>query len=444
MRLPAVPAEVGGRLFAGILLTASLSVLDSTLVVPLLSTIGEEFDAGSQIAWLVAAYLIASTVTIPVWGRALDLLGERKVMWTALLIFGLGSIVGALAPSLLVLVLARALQGIGAGGLVPVSQAIISARCKPQERARLQIYYNSAYGAAAGLGPLIGGALVSVSWRWSFALLLPLIVLAGLLLAGKLRSEPSGAPGRPFDVRGSALLTFALLVTLVGVERSVPWVVVCGVALIAGFVTWSLRIDHAVVPQSLLRNRTAVLISLFVLPIGFGQFAILTYLPGLSQDLDPTLNSGLVVLPFTILGMTMGAFTGTWALRVGTRRLAVLSAVLLSVAMLVVALSGALPGLFVAAGLMGLAAGFAITPALLLIQHSADVADVGSATSLMVLTRNFGGSLGAAVMAVLLADVGSTSAFLLAATLGVIALIPALLLPGPLAERAIIARREAA
>ena len=139
MRLPAIPSELGGRLFAGILLTATLSVLDSTLIVPLLSTIGDDFDAGSQIAWLVAAYLLASTVTIPVWGRALDLLGERKVMWAALTVFAAGSILGALAPSLFVLILARMVQGIGAGGLIPVSQSIISARCKPHARAPLQL-----------------------------------------------------------------------------------------------------------------------------------------------------------------------------------------------------------------------------------------------------------------------------------------------------------------
>ena len=443
MRLPAIPSEVGGRLFAGILLTATLSVLDSTLIVPLLSAIGDDFDAGSQIAWLVAAYLLASTVTIPVWGRALDLLGERKVMYAALIVFAAGSILGALAPSHFVLIRARAVQGVGAGGLIPVSQSIISARCKPHDRAQLQIYYNGAYGAAAGIGPLIGGALIEVSWRWSFALLLPLIALGALLLHGRLRSEPVGAADRPFDLRGSIIITIALLLTLLGVERGVLWLVVVGLGLIVVFVVGALRVEHAVVPRTILRNRTAVMISLFILPIGFGQYAILTFLPGLSQDLAPDLNSGLVVLPFTILGMTMGAVTGSLALKVGTRPLACLAALFLGASMVAVAVSDALPGLFLAAALMGLSAGFAITPSLLLIQHSAEIADVGSATSLGVLMRNFGGALGAAVMAVLLADVGTSSAFLIAAVVGLIALAPALLLPSRDAEHAIIARREA-
>ena len=443
MRLPPIPAEVGGRLFTGILLTATLSVLDSTLIVPLLSTIGDEFDAGSQIAWLVAAYLLASTVTIPVWGRGLDLLGERRVMWAALVVFAAGSVLGVFAPNLLVLILARVVQGIGAGGLIPVSQAIISARCKPHDRARLQIYYNGAYGAAAGIGPLIGGALISVSWRWSFALLLPVIAIAGVLLQGRLRSEPTGATDRPFDIRGSIILTLALIITLLGVERGLLWALVSGLVLVAAFVLWALRVEHAVVPRSILRNRTAVILSLFVLPIGFGQYAILTFLPGLSQDVAPDLNSGLVVLPFTILGMTMGAFTGSLALRVGTRLLACISAVLLAASMATVAWASGLAGLFLAAGLMGLSAGFAITPSLLLLQHSAEVADVGSATSLGVLMRNFGGALGAAVMAVLLADVGTTTAFLLATLVGAVALAAAVLLPSRVSEHAIIAHREA-
>jgi len=157
------PSGVSVRLLVGVVLAGTLSVLDSTIVVPLLSSIGEDLGGGSEVSWLVAGYLLASTVSIPLWGRWMDLRGERTAMWAAVSVFLLGTIVSAMAPSLGILILGRVIQGLGAGGVVPLGQAVLAARCSSGERARLQLYYNIAYGLAAGLGPLIGGALVSVS-----------------------------------------------------------------------------------------------------------------------------------------------------------------------------------------------------------------------------------------------------------------------------------------
>ncbi len=185
-----IPESVGARVLIGVILACTLSVLDSTLIVPLLATIGESFGASSEVSWLVAGYLLTSTVTIPLWGRWLDLRGERSGMWAALTIFLAGTIISMLAPSLTVLIIGRLVQGVGVGGIVPIGQALVAARCSGEERARLQIYYNVAYGIAAGLGPLIGGALVGVSWRWAFALIIPVIFVAGGLLWGKLTSKP--------------------------------------------------------------------------------------------------------------------------------------------------------------------------------------------------------------------------------------------------------------
>ena len=111
-----IPASVGARVLIGVILTGTLSVLDSTLIVPLLTTIGAQFDGGSTVSWLVAGYLLTSTVTIPLWGRWLDLRGERDVMWTALAVFLVGTVVSMTAPSLEILILGRLVQGVGAGG----------------------------------------------------------------------------------------------------------------------------------------------------------------------------------------------------------------------------------------------------------------------------------------------------------------------------------------
>ena len=437
-----IPASVGARVLIGVILTGTLSVLDSTLVVPLLTTIGAEFGGGSTVSWLVAGYLLTSTVTIPLWGRWLDLRGERDVMWAALAVFLVGTVVSMTAPSLEILILGRLIQGVGAGGLVPVGQAVLAGRCTSAERARMQIYYNVAYGVAAGLGPLIGGALVAVSWRWAFALIIPVIVLAGALLFGKLHEKPREAETRHFDGVGSALMISGLTLLLLGIERGWWWALVAGVILTAALVWHALRRKQGLIPASLLKSKTIVAAVLVALLIGFVQFAMLTYLPLLSKETAPDINSGIVVIPLTVLWMTLGAFTGILSLRVGTKPLALLSVVLAAVAAGAVVVSNSYPSLLVASVCIGAAAGLVLIPVLLLCQHAAPHEDVGAATSFMVLMRNFGGAAGAAVTAVLLADSGISLAFGALVAVALLALVPALLLPSPRDERQLLAARD--
>ncbi len=437
-----IPASVGARVLIGVILTGTLSVLDSTLVVPLLTTIGAEFGGGSTVSWLVAGYLLTSTVTIPLWGRWLDLRGERDVMWAALAVFFVGTVVSMTAPSLEILILGRLIQGIGAGGLVPVGQAVLAGRCTSAERARMQIYYNVAYGVAAGLGPLIGGALVAVSWRWAFALIIPVIVLAGALLFGKLHEKPREAETRHFDGVGSALMISGLTLLLLGIERGWWWALVAGVILTAALVWHALRRKQGLIPASLLKSKTIVAAVVVALLIGFVQFAMLTYLPLLSKETAPDINSGIVVIPLTVLWMTLGAFTGILSLRVGTKPLALLSVVLAAVAAVAVVVSSSYPSLLVASVCIGAAAGLVLIPVLLLCQHAAPHEDVGAATSFMVLMRNFGGAAGAAVTAVLLADSGISLAFGALVAVALLALVPALLLPSARDERQLLAARD--
>ena len=434
-----IPPTVGVRVLVGVILTGLLSVLDSTLVVPLLATIGDEFSAGSAVSWLIAGYLLTSTVSIPLWGRWMDLRGERNAMWAALLVFAIGTVIAMFATSLPLLILGRLVQGVGAGGLVPVGQAIVAGRCTGEERARLQVYYNVAYGTAAGLGPLIGGALIGVSWRWAFAAILPLIVLAGLLLWGKLSSRPRESEARRFDSLGSILMTSGLTLLLLGIERSWWASLVAGALALLAFVWHALLRRDGLIPASLLRSPTIVAASSVALIIGFVQFAMLTFLPLLAQDAAPGLNSGIVVVPLTLLWMLLGAFTGMLALRTGTKPLALLSAVLAIGASVTLVISTAYPSLLLSSVLVGAAAGLILIPALLLIQHAAPHNDVGAATSFMILMRNFGGAAGAAVVAVLLEDGGVTMAFGVLAIIAAAAILPALLLPSRSAEKRVIA-----
>lgn len=430
LRVRPIPRSLGRGLFVAAILSGTLSVLDSTLVVPLLFSIGQDLGGGTRVSWLVAAYLVASTVFIPVWGRWLDVSGERRPMWTALLVFAAGTVLATFAPNLDVLILARVIQGIGAGGIVPIGQAIVAGRCSTEERARMQIYYNIAYGTAAGLGPLIGGLLVGVSWRWAFAIVLPFIVVVALLLLGRLSTTPRAPDRSAFDVGGAVLLTAGLVTILLGIERQVPWLVPVGILLVAALIRRSRRIADAVIPWRVLHHPAVIAASVITLVIGFVQFSMITYLPMLSLKVAPDLNSGLVVVPLTVLWMTSGAVTGMLALRIGYRLITLIGVVSGVLAAVTLTISTALPALLVASLLTGLATGAILIPLLLLVQHSVSGGDVGSATSLVVVTRNFGGAAGAALTAVLLAGLGVSETFWIVAAITASALIPALVLPG--------------
>lgn len=437
-----LPASVSLRLLVGVILAGTLSVLDSTIVVPLLGTIAQEFNAGSRVSWLVAAYLLASTVTIPLWGRWMDLRGERTPMWIALWLFLLGTIVCAVAPGLDVLILGRVLQGVGAGGIVPLGQAILAGRCSSEERAHLQIYYNVAYGTAAGLGPLVGGALLDVSWRWAFWLIVPFVIAVAISFVGELSGEPKASTFRPFDKLGSALITVGLTAMLLGIERLWWWLLVAGAFFVAWFVMHSLRIGSGLVPRGLLTSAPVMASSFIGLLIGFVQFSFLTYLPLLSQNLDPDLNSGLVVVPLTVLWMTLGAVTGVLAIKFGSKLLVGMAIGCGVLAGGVIAVWFTLPALFLASVLVGACAGLALIPALLLAQHSAPGEDIGAATSTLVLLRNFGGALGVAVTAVVFADFGLTTTMLMLTAVAGTTVIPFAMLPGASRETAMRMARE--
>lgn len=424
-----IPPKVGTRLLIAAILSGTLSVLDSTLVVPLLYTIGQDLGGGSSVSWLIAVYLLVSTVTVPLWGRWIDARGERAPMWVALALFTSGTALAALAPSLEILVAARVVQGVGAGGLIPLGQAILALRCSTEERARMQVYYNISYGAAAGLGPLIGGALVGVSWRWAFVLVLPFAVLTAVLLRGRLSTSPRAEQIRPFDYAGSLALLVGLTLILLAIERTWWWAGVIGAVALAFLARRSRRNPDCVIPERVIRHPRVLLPMIVVLLSGFLTFIMLTFLPQYSLKVVPDVNSGLVVIPITILWMTMGAFTGILALRIGFRLVAVVGSILGALSAAVLAVSVQYGALLIAALLAGAFAGLVLMPMLLLAQHSVDKADVGVTTSLLVLVRNFGGAAGAAVGAVLIADIGTRAAFTLIATVVALAILPSLALP---------------
>lgn len=449
------------RVVAGVIMGGSLAVMDATIIIPSLGRIADEFGAPGQVSWLMAAYLLATAVTIPLWGRLLDVKGERTAYLAALAFFAIGTIMAILAPNITVLIIARAVQGIGGGGLTPLGQAILAGRCTSTERARLQIWYTIYYAVFAALGPALGTlALATGSWRTSFVILLPLLLVPTLLLWGQLETKAKNR-GRSFDIHGAVYLVLGLLSALFAIELiepqpGMPSLVTAILAVIFLTLFWrhANRKRDPLLSPNLLTNRTIAGCASLALANGFALFGCITYLPMAATNAGLSAQfAAVVVIPLTAGWTVLSAFSARLALRTGNRLLVMIAGPLTAAAGITVWLSLSVSSgtalafaLVTAAMMAGVSAGLVAIPNMMLAQRTCPSDQLGATTALMMFARNFGGMLGVAIPATLAAMIGGSLAaglgpiFLIFTILGIVMLVVGLLL---LPKRATEARQDA-
>src|SRR4051795_13100155 len=245
--------------FAGLLLAMLLASLDQTIVATALPTIVGELGGIDQLSWVVTAYMLAATVTIPLWGRVSDLYGRKRLFQAAIVVFLAGSALSGIAQTLGQLIAFRGLQGLGAGGLMTLAMTIVADLVPPRERGRYQGYVQMVFVVASVAGPLLGGLLAGeLSWRWAFYINLPIGVAALLVIAATLQAPARGGERPRVDYAGAALLASGLscllLVTVWG-GRAYAWtsVEVLGfgagaIALLGGFLAQERRAAEPILP----------------------------------------------------------------------------------------------------------------------------------------------------------------------------------------------------
>jgi MFS family permease len=310
---PQAPGRLSQRriliIIGALLLGMLLAALDQTIVATALPTIAGDLHGLSHISWVVTAYLLASTVSTPLWGKLGDLYGRKAFFQAAIVIFLIGSALAGLANSLLVLIVFRAVQGIGGGGLLTGAQTIVADVVPPRDRGRYQGLFGSVFGVSSVLGPLIGGFFVDhLSWRWVFYVNLPIGAVALAVVAAVLPGRLRRAEHR-IDYVGTVLLAGAasslvLLTSLGGTTyawSSAP-IIIMGVAAVvlgAAFVRVERRAAEPVVPLHLFRNRVFSAASAVGFVVGFAMFGAIAYLPQYMQIVkgDSPTVSGLRLLP---------------------------------------------------------------------------------------------------------------------------------------------------
>ncbi len=400
-------------ILTALMLGMLLAALDSTIVSTALPTIVGDLHGSSHLSWVVVAYLLASTVSTPMWGKLGDLHGRKVYFLAAIGLFLVGSILCGFATSMITLILFRALQGLGGGGLMVGAQAIIADVIPPRERGRYSGLFGAVFGAATVLGPLLGGFIVEYwSWRWIFFVNIPFGIVALLVTMTALPSSATRVK-HVIDYAGFLLLTAGsaalILFTSLG-GSSWAWastpsiaLLVVGIVLTIAFVFVERHSAEPVLAPRLFANKVFSSASAIGFVVGFAMFGALTFLPLYFQDVhgaSPT-NSGLRLLPMMVglfgASITVGQLVakgkryrpypiaGTAVMTVGLGLLGTIG----------VATSAATSALYMF--ILGVGLGMVMQILITAVQNAVDMADVGAATAGANFFRSIGGSFGTAI-----------------------------------------------
>ncbi|WLE59896.1 MFS transporter [Burkholderia plantarii] len=418
-------------IFAGLVLVMLLGTIDQAIVAPALAPIAAEFGRFADVSWVVTGYLLTSTAATPLAGRLSDRHGRRAVILGALLVFLAGSVACAIAPGLAVLVLGRALQGLGGGALMTLPNTVIADILSPRERGRYQIYISATYATSSAAGPILGGWLADAfSWRWIFWINVPLVAAACLASWATLGRLPARRARVEMDYRGALLMGSATICLLVALTRPELWatrrvlaVLLAGAALLlgTGFVAWQRRARSPLLPPALLRNRVMVVTSVGGVAIAMVNMALSIFIPLFLQLCRGMTVAGAgTLLVGLLLGVVGGAYSsGQYLRHTGRYRapsLYGLAAAVVVLALLAGSLHAVTPPLLVAAtAVAGAGIGACYPPMMVTSQSAARGTDVGIATGVHTFFRALGGTFGAALFSMLLVAALGAQAPLLSA-----------------------------
>ena len=387
-----------------------IAAMEMTVVSTAMPTVVAELGGALHYSWVFSAYMLATTVTVPIYGKLADLYGRKPVMLVAMVIFLVASVACGQARTMTMLIAFRALQGIGAGGLQPIAITVVGDIFSVEERARMQGIFGAVWGVAGLVGPLVGGLIVStLSWRWVFYINVPFGIVAGVILAFAL-VEDIEKKDHELDFLGAGVLSVGVIALLVGVEGYASWLLLPLSAIaFVGFVVVELRAAEPLLPPRLFRRRIFAVASTIATIAGAAMIGLLTFLPLYAQGVlgvSPT-AAGAAIAPMAIAWPAASALSGRLLGRFGFRPLVRTGMAILFVATLyLVWILGHDPStttLKIAAAAFGAGMGLANTAIVISVQTSVSFSERGVATSSTMFFRSIGGTVGVGIMGAVLA-----------------------------------------
>lgn len=401
------------RVIHGVLLCILLVAIDQTVVLPAIPQMAKTLDGARYLSWIVSAYLLASTATTPIYGKLSDQFGRARVLVPCLLEFILASFVCALAPNVYILLLGRALQGLGGGALLAVSQSAVADVVPPRERGRYQVWFASMWMLASSAGPVVGGYLTQhFSWRFIFWINLPLGLLALALCLRGLRHLPIAGQRSKIDLTGAFLLmtssTLALITLSLG-GAGLAWISWQEIGLllltITGFLVFRLqqRISAAPLLPGGLLKRIRRIIALGWLNTSV-MFAGIFMFPLLFHNIfhESAAATGLAMVPF-LFSTTGGAYlSGKLSQYTGRVRYVLVGGFCLSSLCTITLATAPTLSPPLLSGLLGFSLGMINPTTLMAAQSLAQPQEVGIATGMLLLLRSMGGAFGATLAGVAL------------------------------------------
>ena len=398
----------------GLMLSLFMASLESTVVATAMPTIVSQLGGLSSYSWVFAVYMLTSTTSVPLYGKLSDLYGRRPIYAIAMGLFLVGSLLCGLAQSMNQLIAARAVQGLGAGGLMPLAFIIIGDLFTFEQRARMQGVFSGVWGVSSVLGPLLGGFLVDqISWHWVFyANIIPvLIALALIWRSWQDRPRPANAARPNVDYAGAALLTAGVVALLLGLgdmRDPLGWAALGAAALLLGLLmVVERRVPDPVLPLGLFRERMFAVACAHGVLAGCAMFGSASFVPLYVQAVVGTsaTAAGATLTPMMLAWVASSIVGSRLLLRMGYRTLALVGMVLVTLGALgltQVSGSAATTILIASMALMGVGMGLSIPSFLIAVQSSVQREKLGTATSTLQFSRSIGGTLGVSLMGALL------------------------------------------
>lgn len=449
-----------GAILGSLMLATALVALDSTVIATAVLTITDSLGGFAQFPWLFSIYLLAQAVTVPIYGKLADTVGRKPVILFGIAMFALGSLLCGVATSMLGLIVFRAVQGIGAGAIQPMTMTIAGDLYTLSERAKVQGYLASVWAMSSVAGPLLGGLFADyVSWRWIFLINLPLCALAGWMLV---RSFAESAPRRrhSVDYLGAALLAVgagALILGLLEGGQAWAWsspvsvgIFAGGVLLLVLFGLVERQARNPILPLWVFTRRVVIASSLVSVLIGAVLVGLTSYVPTFTQGV---LGTGALVAGLTVGALTLGwplaaSQAGKVYLRIGFRTTALIGsglAALGAASTLLITEHSALWQVAASCFVIGTGMGLVATPTLIAAQTSAEWTERGVVTSANMFARSIGSAVGVAVFgAIVNSRVGHTDhplpatlasavhlVFVTIAVMAVVMVVAAAMMPRP-------------